>query len=30
MASNKALVVDRMQSEWRGAGFATYLQRRDG
>jgi len=30
MASNKALVVDRMQSEWRGAGSATYLQRRDG
>ena len=27
--ANKALVVDLMQSDWRGVGFATYLQRRD-
>ena len=29
MAADKALVVDLVQSEWYGAGFATYLQQRD-
>ena len=29
MAADKALVVDLMQSERYGAGFATYLQQRD-
>jgi hypothetical protein len=29
MAADKALVVDLIQSDWRGAGFAAYFQQRD-